>query len=407
MKNVCSFTLILFCSVSLCGNTVNAQGAWTKHRHGTTHKSHKYLSAAQINTTPKDTKTTQKLQQIITTINAIKSDLTQKQRQQLTVQQELKTTEVNLHKVAARHQATQKKLTKQQEMLTKLTTLQTKKQQHLQTTQTRLATQVKVAYLLSKQEPCKMLLNQEDPTTIDRMLVYHRYLLQSRLGLITDITGTIGKLKRNKNSVEQHSEVLYQLQTEQQNERQELTTIKSERKQTLATIQERINLQNEKLKTLLANKANLERIIATISANKKLSQAPKSRMQMCGKFVWPTAGKITTHYGSSIVNSQWKWNAILISAPEQQAVKAIASGTVVYAGKLSGYGLLLIIDHGGGYMSLYGQNHSIYKKLADEVNAGENIATVGHSDEDPEPKLYFAIRHNGKPVNPETWCKKL
>lgn len=144
--------------------------------------------------------------------------------------------------------------------------------------------------------------------------------------------------------------------------------------------------------------------LSQTDTHKTVAISPKFMEQLCKHFVWPTKGAITIHFGSPIEQSSWSWSGIIIAAPENQGIQAVSSGRVVYADWFTGYGLLLIIDHGSGYMSLYGHNSSFRKKLSDYVEAGEIVATVGRSGSE-EPGLYFAIRYNGRPVNPERWCR--
>jgi septal ring factor EnvC (AmiA/AmiB activator) len=119
---------------------------------------------------------------------------------------------------------------------------------------------------------------------------------------------------------------------------------------------------------------------------------------------WPTKGHILDYFGTKIYHSELRWSGILIKAPENQKVHAIANGKIVFANWLPGYGLLLIINHGHGYMSLYGRDHSLKKKVGDMVKKGDVIATVGKSGGYRHSALYFAIRHNAEPLSPKKWC---
>ncbi len=141
-----------------------------------------------------------------------------------------------------------------------------------------------------------------------------------------------------------------------------------------------------------------------IVADEKIDFAHTAFTNLQGKLHWPTAGNVTTHFGTELGNSQLKYDGVLIQAPEGQPVHAIYQGRVIFANWLHGLGLLLIIDHGNGYMSLYGHNQSLYKKAGDTVKPNELIASVGNSGAPGPTGLYFEIRHNGQPVNPEQWC---
>lgn len=123
-----------------------------------------------------------------------------------------------------------------------------------------------------------------------------------------------------------------------------------------------------------------------------------------GKLPWPTKGTVLHYFNTTIAKSELKSTAELISAPDEQPVYSVAPGVVVFSKWLEGYGLLIIINHGEGYMTLYGRNHSLYKHEGDQVAAGDLIATVGQSGGYEKPALYFAIRYNAKPLDPNQWC---
>ena len=125
-----------------------------------------------------------------------------------------------------------------------------------------------------------------------------------------------------------------------------------------------------------------------------------------GKLHWPTQGRVQDNFGKNRASGRKLTNGVLIQADEGREVRSVAQGRVAYADWLRGYGMLLILDHGDGYMSLYGHNQAIYKELGEWVQAGEVIATVGKSGGENQSSLYFEIRHNGKPDNPLRWCRR-
>ncbi len=215
---------------------------------------------------------------------------------------------------------------------------------------------------------------------------------------------TLKKLRQNKQDIQQQTKKLLALQGKKQQEYAKLNAIKRSRKQLLNTINKDINTKQKKLTKLIADQKALEKVIANLKAEEisPVFATPLGKLQK--KLHWPTKGKIDNLYGTTIGHSQLKWDGIIIHAPEGRNVYAISSGKVVFAQWLQGYGLLMIIDHGHGYMSLYGRNNSLYKKVNEIVHSGDLIATVGNSGGYNQPSLYFAIRHNGNPVNPKLWC---
>ena len=170
----------------------------------------------------------------------------------------------------------------------------------------------------------------------------------------------------------------------------------------MSKISEGISNKNIKLQQLLRNKERLEAMINALQ--RESTQASQGFSKKRGGLNLPTDGIISTRFGTQIEQSELRWTGVLIRAKENSPVHAIAGGKVVFAKWMEGYGLLMIIDHGGGYMSLYGRNHYLYKKTGDHVRAGEEIAAVGNSGGFEQPALYFGLRHNGQAVDPLTWC---
>lgn len=349
-----------------------------------------------------------KLKQINQQITSVKTNIAQAEKKQAKVTTELQQAETEIGKIETNLNQTSQNLTTQKKKLDLLTKDQTAYFQQIKQEENHLLTQIRLAYMLGNEDYLKILLNQEDPNKISRMLIYHRYLLNSRLQLIDQTSATLSRIKQNKKKINSTALTLQELKTTQQKQHNELIWEKQNRTKILATVTTKIRTQNEQLKTLIANKENLEKLISKLAAAEETTKTPElPKTQISGKNVWPTRGKIAQHFGSSIQGSNWKWNGILIAAPEGQSVQATASGKVVFADWLSGYGLLLIISHGHGYMSLYGRNHSVYKNVGQTVTAGETVASVGKSGGFEKPYLYFAIRYNGKPVDPEKWYRKI
>lgn len=128
--------------------------------------------------------------------------------------------------------------------------------------------------------------------------------------------------------------------------------------------------------------------------------------ELKGKLPWPTQGKIIKQFGSARATNKVRWQGLMIASDEGAPVHAVHHGRVVFADYLRGHGLLLIIDHGDSFLSLYAHNQMLYKEIGDWVSAGEEIATVGQSGGQDQAGLYFELRHQGKPTNPNSWLKK-
>jgi len=270
--------------------------------------------------------------------------------------------------------------------------------------QQQLAKQLRSAYHLGKHDYLKLALNQQNPYTASRTNHYYRYINQARAELIQALATDLASLHQKQKEMHLRQTQLAKLQKGQQQQRIALQKRKHQRKKVIAQLENNINNRDKKLAELRANKQALEKVLNKINnKHRTLFKTSKPLYQSRGHLPWPTTGKITQHFGTQMGSSQLQYNGILISATAGQEVRAVAAGQVLFSDWLKGFGLLLIIDHGRGYMTLYAHNHSLYKHAGEKVNSGEIIASVGHSGGNAENGLYFELRHNGKPANPERW----
>jgi len=350
------------------------------------------------------TNKTEQLKTINKNIKHLKTNIRVTHHKQAKLQQELKSNEIKAGNLALQLKKTQRQLALQHALLRKLIAARTYYQALLVEQQNDLAEQMRSIYMFGKQTYLKLLLNNEDPNQINRIFVYYYYLQNYRLQLINRITKTLHHLHNNKRIIEKQTKKLVALEQQQKQEYQKLTMSKQERSHLLHNINKQLKTQKQKLDRLVSDKKALEKIISHLKATAISADFATPLNKLHKKLVWPTKGKVEDLYGSSIQHSQLKWNGILINASEGQDVHVISAGRVVFAEWLQGYGLLMIINHGHGYMSLYGRNSSLYKKVGAIVAKGDIIAAVGTSGGYSDPSLYFAIRHDGKPVNPKLWC---
>ena len=238
---------------------------------------------------------------------------------------------------------------------------------------------------------------------LSRVFIYYSYIQQAKIHAINKYYFLLKGLKKNKIEIRLQKQKLRRLKSKKQKKYNQIAHMKKKRRRLLDQINSQIKTKEQRLKALLENKKSLEKVINKIKKEKTLlSQFPFYKLKK--KMHWPTKGKIDYIYGHRIENSQLKNRGDIIYAKEGQNVHVIADGKVVFSQWLEGYGLLMIIDHGSGYMSLYGHNSSLYKKVGDFVKKGEVITAVGNSGGYQKPGLYFAIWHDGKPINPRLWC---
>jgi len=240
------------------------------------------------------------------------------------------------------------------------------------------------------------------------MLAYFGYFSRARLAQIDDIRGTLLELENLQQSIEEKTRTLMTLQARQTAESEQLQKKKHARKDILARLTEELKNQGGELKRLKSDEHQLQELV--YSLQELLSDIPadvssdKPFKQLKGKLRWPTRGRLNQRFGAQRGNTGLTWQGVMIAAPEGGSVRAVSQGRVAFADWMRGFGLLLIIDHGDGYMSLYGHNQALYKEVGEWVDSGEVVATLGTSGGQSESALYFELRHKGRPINPLGWC---
>ena len=304
----------------------------------------------------------------------------------------------------------EKKLNDQKMLLNTLKNNQKKYQAQLAAQQTLLNQQIQTAYMTGRQPYLKLLLNQQNSSETSRIMMYYHYINQSRVQAVIDAQQNLSRLQKNQEKIQAEYQTLQDLQAQQKNQQTQLSLAQTNRKQLLSTLNKHIQTRQQRLDTLIVNKRQLEKTLKRIahrSVNFPAVNFPAANFSALDKRVsWPTRGHLLAIFGTKIEQSELRWGGVLIKAPKGQPVHAIANGKVIFAKWLSGYGLLLIINHGNDYMTLYGRNHVLYKKVGDIVHRGDLISTVGQTGGYQNPALYFAVRHNGKPVNPTLFISK-
>lgn len=283
------------------------------------------------------------------------------------------------------------------------------KQDRLSRQRQALAQQLRAAYLLSQQSPLKLMLNATEPATLARSLKYYDYFYRSRAEHINALNDTLLTIKTLEPTIQNKQQGLDELFERQRVQREALEASRRERSALLAELNRDIQNTQQRLIQLKEDEQSLQELVKRL--RRALAEIPtprgpgKSFAQLKGQLRLPAEGAIAAHFGAPRQVGQLKWQGILIDAANGADVKAVAAGRVVFADWLRGFGLLLILDHGDGYMSLYGYNQGLHNNVGDSVIAGEVIATVGNSGGHNQSGLYFEIRHQGSPVDPLLWCK--
>jgi septal ring factor EnvC (AmiA/AmiB activator) len=275
-----------------------------------------------------------------------------------------------------------------------------------------LASQLRAAYAMGEQEYLKLLLNQQDPASVARVHVYYRYLTQARSARMDEIRASLAQLAALEKQITERTRELSTLRAEQARQQQALQETRTRRGTILAGLNQKLSSQSQTIERLKRDEQGLAQLLRELSQalaatpNLPGPVGPGARFQdFRGKLSLPVKGRILAHYGDPKNVGDIRWKGLFLAAQEGRDVTAVFRGRVAYADWLRGFGLLIILEHGDGYMTLYGHNQSLTKAVGDWVEAGQVIASVGNTGGNPQSGLYFEIRHQGEPRNPLQWCR--
>jgi len=392
-------------------------------------------------------------------IAELKKMLGKLQEEKAGVQKDLKSTETDIGNLEKQVEALQQELKKTEGELERLDT-EKKKLQSARIEQQRLiAIQARSAYQNNgREEYIKLLLNQQNPEKFARTLSYYDYLSKARTEQLRAFNETLRQLGNVEQDIGRQQEQLLSQRADLDSRRQALEVERGKRQQVLAKLNSDVKDRGLKLQAREQDQADLGKVLKTIEetlarqareaeeARKKAllaqQEAEKRRQQQAlaarddaeppkkarttlgpivsgdgasyggafsaarGKLPWPVNGRLLARFGDARgSDARAKWDGVMISANPGTQVRAVHGGRVVFADWLRGAGLLVILDHGNGYLSLYGHNQSLLKSAGDIVKAGEAISTVGDSGGQDSAGLYFAIRQQGRPTDPAQWCR--
>ncbi|MDX2506874.1 MAG: peptidoglycan DD-metalloendopeptidase family protein [Gammaproteobacteria bacterium] len=351
----------------------------------------------------------QELKQLRQQINTLKNDLKKQHSEKSQLDKDIKQAELSVANNARQLFNTQQQTKILDARLSEHNSNLAKHNQELIIQQQLLSGQLQASYAIGRQEYIKLLLNQQNPATISRVMSYYDYFNNARSKQIEEVNALLQSISEDKQQITLTSQTLHDKQLQLQREQQALQAKQAERNVLVAKLSQDIAAKDKQLIDLRKDKKNLSILINKLK--KALDDIPvlpteKPFVKQRGKLYWPAKGKVKKLFGHWRSVNKVKWQGVIIKAKAGVPVHTISHGRIAYSDWLRGYGLITIIDHGEGYMSLYGHNQTLLKEVGDWVESDEIIATVGSSGGIKESGLYFEIRHNGKPGNPTRWCKK-
>lgn len=357
-------------------------------------------------------KSADELSRIQSEISQANKTLTDNQEQQTALMSELAEIEKQYGITVVSLKAMEKQIAEKQQKLRKVKDETSTLSADISEQKKALEVQIKAAYAMGKKDKLKLMLNQQDPALSSRILVYYDYLNKDRLAKLDYILEAQSRLTALELEQVKDTEILEQNLKVNEAQQKLLVDTQAKRKELLALLEKDYSSTQAKLSQLQEGEQRLQKVVAGLqrfnfkevikSVFDLSSDQPFEKLK--GNLPWPVEGQIVQKFGSQRMDS--RWDGVLIEASEGTELKAVSNGRVVFADWLRGYGLLIIIDHNDGYMTLYAFNQSLYKSVGDQVKAGEVIAAVGKSGGRDQPGLYFGVREQGKPVDPLLWCKQ-
>ncbi|HUL46282.1 MAG TPA: peptidoglycan DD-metalloendopeptidase family protein [Steroidobacteraceae bacterium] len=283
---------------------------------------------------------------------------------------------------------------------------QREREAQLQKNRADLAGQIRAAYTIGRQEPLKLLLNQQDPALAGRMFVYYGYFGRARAGQIKLIEDDVQRLAEVAAELDAEDAELARLEEQQRAELNQLEHARQQRSTVLAGLEAESRTRAQNLERLRAQQAGLEQLLKELRAAMERFplETNEAFAKQRGKLAWPVSGRLVARFGDARAGGV-RWDGVLVATERGAPVRAVCGGRVIYADWLPGLGLLAIVDHGDGYLSLYGHNERLYKAAGENVAIGDTIAAAGDSGGTGRTELYFEIRKGGKPVDPRPWFR--
>ena len=318
------------------------------------------------------------------------------------LQSVLEQSEKDIGAVARRLNKTKTALAEKRDQQKSLKSRRDELEQAIAQQQELLGGQLRTAFISGNYDYAKMVFYQEDAARFERVLTYYKYLNEARQKEITQFKASVTELEQVNAELQAKAQELTALLSDQERQQNELVARQQDRQQTLVKLRSKIASEESRIAQLREAE---QALVEAIERAQRASQVPQELTGLSGekgKLLKPANGTLRRLFGKRR-QGQVRWKGIMIDGREGSSVKAIAHGRVIYSDWLRGFGLVTIIEHGDGYMSVYGHNQALLRSAGDAVAKGETVALLGQSGGQSSPNLYFEIRHKGKALNPLQW----
>lgn len=364
---------------------------------------------AQSNDDP-DKLEKEQLEQLQKTISDLKKQLAKTKSSRDSIAKSLEQSEKNIGELSKKAKKLESSLNNEKNKLKSLRDERTQlnKKKHQQ--QNLVGGYINAAYRVGQKSQLHLLLNQQSPADLSRTLKYYDYFIEARADKIQDYLGTIDRIDKIEPEITASTTKLGNQIAQLKTQQQKIHTAQANRQITLAKLNSQVKDTSSEINKLLADQKRLENLVTRVSGYIGDVDASNTGdvniSKLKGQLPWPTKGKILNRFGSQRVD-RMKWQGIRIGGDRGAEIFAVHAGRVVFSDYLRGHGLLLILDHGSGFMSLYAHNQTLYKDLGEWVSGGDIIASLGDSGGQTSTALYFELRRNGQPTNPLRWLKSV
>jgi septal ring factor EnvC (AmiA/AmiB activator) len=350
----------------------------------------------------------QELDNLKRSISSLEKTLEDRGKERTSLQSELKKVELEASKINSNMRRLRSKINKLEDQLKDLSSQERDLQLGIRGQSAAIVEQIAAAYKLGNQEPLKLLLNQEDPQKIARVFKYYDYFLQARSEKIKRYKKDVGELEAVIADIKNQKQRLTQSRAELESDKTKLARQAKKRKKTLSNLQSSLRTDKKKLSKLNKERGKLEELLDAVkraAAELPLPSNYESFVSRKGQLSWPLKGRVAHGFGSRR-SGELRWEGWLIGAKAGDEVKAVHQGRVVFSNYLRGFGLLVIVDHSDGFLTLYAHNQELLKDIGDWVQSNEILSRAGDTGGLDKPALYFEIRKNGNPADPKSWLGK-
>lgn len=351
---------------------------------------------------------TAQLEQLRKRITGLKQELRDVRGSRDQQQAALEKTDKAIGEVAMALRETRKRVDAAEQELQALEKTRQAELDGLAGTRALLKKEIRASYMAGRQQQVKLLLNQEDPAALARMLVYQGYFTRTRSEHMQAYRAALRRLRETEQTLRVQQSELAVLHEQQQAQSDELAREQQRQREILSEIERQLGDKAAELRTLEQDEQRLGKLVESL--RQALLDMPMDKLDrplksLKGKLAWPVTGRIVRNYGEKLGIGNTRSRGLLIATRADTDVRAIAKGRVAFADWLRGFGLLMIIEHGDGYMSLYGRNNSLYKGVGEWVEQGDIIAAAGNSGGQRRSGLYLELRKDGRTIDPRVWFR--